>query len=51
MSDKVLWSPDEKKFLFTTQYGDMLQYKVYNMEKPLPVGEKVETMVFEKNIN
>jgi len=51
ISDDVVWSPDEKKFLFTTQYGDMLQYKVYNMEKPLPVGENVETMVFEKNIN
>jgi len=49
LSDEVLWSPDEKKFLFTTQYGDMLQYKVYNMEKPLPVGENIETMVFEKN--
>lgn len=51
LSNDVLWSPDEKKFLFTTQYGDMLQYKVYNMETPLPVGENVETMVFEKNIN
>ncbi len=49
LSDEVLWSPDEKKFLFTQQYGDTLQYKVYNMEKPLPVGEKVETVVFEKN--
>ncbi len=51
LSDQVIWSPDEKKFLFTEQNGDMLQYKVYNMEKPLPVGEKVETLVFEKNIN
>jgi len=51
LSDDVLWSPDEKKFLFITQVGDMLQYKVYNMEKPLPVGEKIETMVFEKNVN
>lgn len=51
LSDEVLWSPDEKKFLYTTQNGDLLQYKVYNMEKPLPVGEKVETLVFEKSIN
>jgi len=51
LSDEVLWSPDEKKFLFTQQVGENLQYKAYNMEKPLPVGEKVETLVFEKNIN
>lgn len=51
LSDEVIWSPDEKKFLYTVQNGDMLQYKVYNMEKPLPVGEKIETLVFEKNIN
>jgi len=51
LSDKVLWSPDEKKFLFTQQMGENLQYKAYNMEKPLPVGEKVETLVFETNIN
>jgi WD40 repeat protein len=47
----VLWSPDEKKFLYTVQNNDILQYKVYNMEKPLPVGEKVETTVFEINVN
>ena len=51
LSDNVLWSPDEKKFLYTTEYNDVLQYKVYNMEKPLPVGEKTETIVFEKNVN
>jgi hypothetical protein len=51
LSDEALWSPDEKKFLFTQQFGENLQYKVYNMEKPLPVGEKVETLVFEKNVN
>lgn len=50
VSRKVLWAPDQKKFLYTTQNGEILQYKVYNMEKPLPIGEKVETTVFEKNI-
>lgn len=50
LSENVLWSPDEKKFLYTVQNNDTLQYKVYNMEKPLPVGEKVETVVFERNI-
>lgn len=51
LSDNALWSPDEKKFLFTQQNGDQLAYKVYNMEKPLPVGEKVETTVFTTNVN
>lgn len=51
ISDDVSWSPDEKKFLYTEQNGDSLQYKVYNMEKPLPVGEKVDTAVFETNVN
>ncbi len=51
LSDDVLWSSDEKKFLYTTRDGDQLLYKVYNMEKPLPVGEKVETTVFTTNID
>jgi hypothetical protein len=51
LSDNVIWSPDEKKFLFTEQNGDQLAYKVYDLEKPLPVGEKVETTVFTTNVN
>ncbi len=43
----ILWAPDEKKFLYKITNGTKLQYKVYNMEKPLPIGEKVETLVFE----
>lgn len=50
-TNDVLWSPDEKKFMFTVQNNDKIIYKIYNMEKPLPVGEKVETTVFETNIN
>jgi hypothetical protein len=46
-SNKSLWSPDEKKFLYTNQTGDELEYRVYNIESPLPVGEKVETVVFK----
>jgi hypothetical protein len=42
----TVWSPDGKKFLYTSQNGQDLEYKVYNMEEPLPVGEKVETVVF-----
>ncbi len=51
ISEKVLWAPDGKKFLYNTQINDKVIYKVYNMEKPLPVGEKVETVVFEKNVS
>lgn len=47
ISENVVWAPDEKKFLYTQQEGGTLFYKVYNMEKPLPVGEKVETVVFQ----
>jgi hypothetical protein len=50
VSNKAIWAPDEKKFLYTTQNGDQLEYKVYNFEKPLPVGEKAETTVFTTNI-
>ncbi len=50
LSDTAKWSPDEKKFLFTSQTGQTIDYKVYNMEDPLPVGEKVETLVFTTNV-
>ncbi len=43
------WSPDDKKFLYVQENGDQLMYKVYNLEDPLPVGEKVETTVFITN--
>ncbi len=46
ISKQAIWSPDEKKFLYTNQNGEDLEYKVYNLEKPIPVGEKVETTVF-----
>ncbi len=51
MSDKTLWAPDEKKFLYTVQNGDQLEYRVYNMESPLPVGEKIDTLAFTRNVN
>jgi hypothetical protein len=41
-----LWSPDEKKFLYKEVNGDEVVYKVYNLEKPLPVGEKTNYTVF-----
>ncbi len=51
LSENVKWSPDEKKFLYTVEEGNNLVYKVYNMEKPLPIGENVETIVFTKSAN
>lgn len=42
----TIWSPDEKKFLYTEEKDDNIEYHVYNLEKPLPVGEKVQTLVF-----
>ncbi|HSX39021.1 MAG TPA: PEGA domain-containing protein [Candidatus Saccharimonadales bacterium] len=41
-----LWAPDEKKFLYTKRVGLDIEYRVYNMEKPIPVGESVENLVF-----
>ncbi|NMB91968.1 PEGA domain-containing protein [candidate division WWE3 bacterium] len=51
LSSDVKWAPDEKKFLFTKQNGNNLEYRVYNFENPIPIGEKVETLVFTTNIN
>lgn len=47
LSEGALWSPDDKKFLIAVNTGMKIQYKVYNLEKPLPVGEKMENLVFE----
>lgn len=50
VTTKAMWSPDNKKFLYINQNNNKLEYKVYNMEKPLPVGEKTEYIVFENLI-
>ena len=50
-STRAVWAPDEKKFLYTTQVGSEIEYRVYNLEKPLPVGEKEETLVLKVSIN
>lgn len=50
-STDSLWAPDEKKFLYKITKGDTIEYHVYNMEKPIPVGEKVDSIVFTTNIN
>lgn len=46
LSPKSMWAPDDKKFLYVSQVGGNLEYRVYNFEKPLPVGEKIDTVVF-----
>jgi len=46
-ANDTLWSPDNKKFLYKTEENEKFVYKIYNMEKPLPIGEKTETTVFE----
>lgn len=45
ISKDTMWAPDNKKFMYTVENGDVIEYKVYNMEKPIPVGEKVESTV------
>jgi len=40
LNENTLWSPDEKKFLYQNSTEDgYVEYKVYNLEDPLPVGE------------
>lgn len=49
LSDKSLWAPDDKKFLYAIPQGGKTVYKVYDLEKPIPVGEKMENTVLETN--
>jgi len=51
LSDEAFWAPDEKKFLYTKQNGNKLEYRVYNFEVPLPVGEKTESLVMTTDID
>jgi len=51
LSKEVLWSPDEKKFLYTQRNGNNIEYKVYNFEIPLPIGEKTESVVLTVDAN
>lgn len=51
VSPKAVWAPDDKKFLYTNQSGDTLEYKVYNLENPIPVGEKVENTAFVTKVS
>jgi hypothetical protein len=50
LDSETSWAPDGKKFLYTqTNNEGMLEYRVFNMERPLPVGEKVENIVLTTN--
>jgi hypothetical protein len=51
LSEEASWAPDEKKFLYTKEEGDQIQYWVYNFEVPIPVGEKTESLVFSTDKN
>ena len=44
---KTLSGVRSKKFIYKVTENNKITYKIYNMEKPLPVGEKVESTVFE----
>ena len=51
VSPETAWAHDDKKFLYTVRKDNLIEYRVYNMEKPLPVGEKVDSAVFTTNIS
>lgn len=50
-SSNTNWAPDGKKFLYTKANDAQLEYRVYNMEKPIPIGENVENIVFTTSIS
>ncbi len=41
---KSVWAPDGRKFLYTVINAGNIEYRVYNMEQPIPVGEQVENV-------
>ena len=47
----TVWAPDGKKFLYRVTAGNTIEYHVFNMEKPIPVGEKVENVAFSIDKN
>ena len=47
----TVWAPDGKKFLYRVTAGNNIEYHVFNMEKPIPVGEKVENVAFSIDKN
>ncbi|MFH1294985.1 MAG: PEGA domain-containing protein [bacterium] len=51
ISKEAMWAPDGKKFLYKKVNGDQLEHRVYNSERPLPVGELVDALVFTTAID
>ncbi|MBD3365730.1 PEGA domain-containing protein [candidate division WWE3 bacterium] len=55
LKPETSWAPDDKKFLYVTKgtpengTNGLLEYRVFNMEDPLPVGEKRDNLVFTTN--
>lgn len=50
ISPNTVWSPDGKKFLYQQVNTEgKIEYRVYNMENPLPVGEVIDTLVISTN--
>jgi hypothetical protein len=49
--ENTSWSPDNKKFIYKTIDNNRMTYRIYNMEKPLPVGEKIESVVLDYPAN
>jgi hypothetical protein len=45
----TMWAPDNYKFLYVKEVGDTLEYRVHNLEKPLPIGEQIETVAFSRS--
>jgi len=45
--ENTIWSPDNKKFIYKKVENNKVKYLIYNMETPIPVGEKIETVVLE----
>lgn len=43
------WAPDMKKFLYKVETDTNFEYHVYNMEKPLPIGERLDNTVLVIN--
>jgi hypothetical protein len=50
-AEDTMWAPDEKKFLYKVLNNGQLEYRVYNMERPLPIGEKINNLAFTSDPN
>ena len=46
IAETSMWAPDNKKFLYIREHEGQNEYRVYNMEKPIPIGESKDSLVF-----